>query len=657
MFHRNVRQSFFPPLRATRCPHFLAAGTRGRNAQLLAPVRARLQPCRKNARKTGASAPEGQRNFLGGLLLVWAVAGGIAFAQTSEPQVLDYSRGPDWFPAIYKPYQRQEIPAPTFQNMTNPVPTSSTQEGRLPLSLSQLLSSVVSNNLDIASSRYNYFMSGTDVLRTKAGGAPRGTPGVRIPNGLGSGIGGGAGGFTGAANNARQLFIGPRGTLDPALTLNFSVDTLTVPLNNARVTGTTDVTNHTTALQARYAQAFTSGTSFSFAFNTQRQSSTSRNQRFNPSFGSNYNLSVNQQLLSGFGFATNRRFMTVAETNREVAREVFRQRVIGTVNQAMNFYWDLAAAQQRVRTAEQALAVSQQLYEDNRKQADIGTLPPLDVVTAEAEVAARRRDLIVAQTSEQVLQLRLKDLMSREIDSSLEAANMEAADPLPDPQEGDIPPFEDALATAMRNRPEVHQAEGTIRNQEVAADYTKKNLKPTLSIFGVLASAGRTGDLASVWSQVRSLDFPEYAYGFSFSFPIGNRAAQADHLRAQLELRQSETSLQRTRNQIRLEVRNALIGLQQARAQVQAARVAVERSEQTLDAEQKKLRAGISTSYNVIRFQRDLFSAQLAEVQARVNYAKARVEMNRAQGVTLEQHRIGLEAALVDRVAGNQTAQ
>jgi outer membrane protein TolC len=585
------------------------------------------------------------------------MASGVAFAQTGEPQVPDYSQGQKWFPSILSPYRRRQVPGPALQNVMSPTPAQATPEGKQPLSLSQLLSSVVSNNLEIASSRYSYLMSGTDVLRTKAGDAPRGTEGARVPSGLGFGIGGGVGGFTGAANSARAVSIGPRGTLDPSLTFNFSVDTSTAPLNNARVTGTTDVTSHTAALQARYAQAFTSGTSFSFAFNTQRQSSTSRNQRFNPSFGSNFNLSVNQQLLSGFGFAVNRRFMKVAETNREVAREVFRQQVIATANQAMNLYWDLAAAQQRTRTAEQALAVSQQLYEDNRKQAEIGTLAPLDVVAAEAEVAARRRDLIVAQTSEQLLTLRLKDLMSREMDRSLESADLEAADPLPDPQEGDIPPFEEALAAALRNRPEIHQAEGNMRNQEVVSDYTKKSLKPTLSIFGVLSSAGRTGDLTSVWSQVRSLDFPEYAYGFTLSFPLRNRAAQADHLRAQLDLRQSETSLQRTRNQIRLEVRNAIIGLQQARAQVQAAGVAVERSQQTLDAEQRKLRAGTSTSYNVIRVQRDLLSAQLAEVQARVNYAKARVEMDRARGVTLEERQIRLEAALAERYAGAPAPQ
>jgi outer membrane protein TolC len=145
------------------------------------------------------------------------------------------------------------------------------------------------------------------------------------------------------------------------------------------------------------------------------------------------------------------------------------------------------------------------------------------------------------------------------------------------------------------------------------------------------------------------MNFPEYAYGFSLSFSIGNRAAQADHTQARLNRQQSEASLQRTRNTIRQEVRNAIIGLVQARAQVAAARMAVERSRQTLDAEQRKLRAGTSTSYNVIRIQRDLVSAEQLEVQARVGYAKARVELDLATGATLEKRGISPDRVLATR--------
>ena len=147
--------------------------------------------------------------------------------------------------------------------------------------------------------------------------------------------------------------------------------------------------------------------------------------------------------------------------------------------------------------------------------------------------------------------------------------------------------------------------------------------------------------------------------GFSLSFLPHNRAAQADDMRARLDLRQAETGLERTRNQIRLEVRNAIIGLLQARAQVSAASRAVELSLQTLDAEEKKLRAGTSVAYNVIRIERDVLNAQQAEVQARVNYAKARVELERATGMLLEHRGLSMDkfaAEVLAMVTANGSA-
>jgi outer membrane protein TolC len=258
-------------------------------------------------------------------------------------------------------------------------------------------------------------------------------------------------------------------------------------------------------------------------------------------------------------------------------------------------------------------------------------------------VAARRRDLIVAQTNEQLAELRLKNLFVKSMTDQLAAAPVTAVDQLPTPQNSDIPPLEQAIATAMRYRPEITAAEGNILNQQVATEYTRRRLKPTLNVFGLLSSGGREGALGSALAQTLRYDYPEYAFGFSLSFLPHNRAAQADDMRARLDLRQAETGLERTRNQIRLEVRNAIIGLLQARAQVSAASRAVELSLQTLDAEEKKLRAGTSVAYNVIRIERDVLNAQQAEVQARVNYAKARVELERATGMLLEHRGFPME--------------
>ena len=580
------------------------------------------------------------------LLTRAALLGALAspvWAQETAPQRLDYSKGTGVFPLSLEPYQEQRVVEPVLDN--SPSAKTLITDGVIPLSLGRLFTAVVENNLGVDNARYTLFIADTDLLRAKAGQTPRGTDAARIPSGLGS-LSFGAGGTGNAPNNARSVVLGPRGTFDPSLTFNFSLDTNTVPQNNTRVTGVPSTVSHTATVQARYAQLFDTGTSFSFHFNVQRQSSTSRNQRFNPNFGANYNLSVNQQLLSGFGRANNRRFIEITETNREAARQSFKLQLITAITQAENQYWDLVAARELVRSTEQALTVSNQLLTDNRKQVEIGTLAPLEVVASEADVAARRRDLLVAQTAVEKAELNLKNMMVRQMDELLAAAHVQTTDTLPEPQDADIPPFEETYAEALRNRPEMTQAANNIRNQDVAVRFTKERLRPTLSLFGLLSSAGRTGTLFDSWGDVWRVNFPEYAYGFSLSFSIGNRAAQADNLQAQLNRQQSEYSLQRTRNTIRQEVRNAIILLMQAKAGVAAARSAVELSRRTLDAEQRKLRAGTSTSYNVIRIQRDLFDDELSEVRARVVYAKARVELDRITGSTLARRNIDLDSVI-----------
>ena len=599
------------------------------------------------------------------LLVGFSAFGNRAAAQAPEATAADYTKNPAVFPNVFNPYHMRKIPQPEFNNSAA-VPQM-IHDGKLSLSVSQLLTAVMENNLDIATARFDRSFSQTDVLRAKAGGAPRGSTGVTFPAGLfagalGAGLGNtvaGVGGAQGPAisSTARLVNLNPRGGFDPAISMNFSVDRSDSPLNTIRVSGVSNVINSTATLQTRYAQAFTSGTSFSVGFNTLRQSSNQKNLRFSPAYTPNLSVVVTQQLLNGFGFTSNRRFLEVANNGRQIAREVFRQQVVTTLAQAQNSYWNLVAFQETVRAAEQALNVAKQLREDNQKQAEIGTLAPLDVTSAESEVAARQRDLIVAQTNLQQAEIQLKTLFSKSMDPALAAAQIETTDHLPDPGDADIPKLDEAFTTALRNRPELRQQEGTVLNEEVAVRFSKEALKPTLEIFGQLASASLSGTqiipgvggapptiIHGGWTdalgQVAGYNFPDYAIGFSLSIPIKNRSAQADNARANLEERQSEIDLQRTRNTIALEVRNAVIGLMQAKSQVEAAAKAVQFERQTLDAEQKKLSAGTSTPYNVILVQRDLLAAELSEVQARATYAKARVEMDRATGVMLEKNHI-----------------
>jgi outer membrane protein TolC len=326
-----------------------------------------------------------------------------------------------------------------------------------------------------------------------------------------------------------------------------------------------------------------------------------------------------------------------------------RLQVTTTLAQAQTAYWDLVAARESVQVAEQSLAVAQRFFEDTKKKDAIGTMSGLDVVTAESEVAARQRDLVTARTTLQMREVDLKNMISKNLGDGLGSLPVEPVDALPEPKSEDIPKMNDALAAAMSNRSEIRQAEANLLTQDIAIKYGKDLLKPSLLLFANFNSSGLYGNrllpdisgnpvlfpggMSQALRQVRNWSYPEYAVGFSFSLNIRNRAVEADTYRSKLEKQQTETTLQRTRNSIALEVRKALIGLVQSKAQVEAAREAANLSGQVLAAEEARLLEGMAIPYDVIRRQRDFRSAQFAAVQARAGYANALVEMQRAMGL------------------------
>jgi outer membrane protein TolC len=616
-------------------------------------------------------------------LLVFAVlifnlfAAQASLAQAPQGKAPDYSANPKGLTGLFAYRPRQVRPADLTNSKTL---TEMIRDGKIELSLAQLASQVVENNLNLAEDRYFHYSAQSDLLRAKGGQAARGVQavGATIPDALfsaaiGAGVGGGGGAFGGISGvgsisgATRALTLSPRGSFDPAFTFDLSWDRTTSPLNTVVVAGSPVVTTHTSFFSFGYIQSFPTGTSFSIDLANQRQSSTQQSLIYSPDVITRMGVSVVQQLTNGFGTTFNRRFQNVAQNNVQFVREWFLQQVNTILAQAESTYWDVVAAQEQVRATQQALRAAQQLYEDNKRQAEIGTLAPLDVVSAQAQVASTQRDLIVAQTNLQQQVLTLKTFFGRQITDALADAEFVATDPPPDPQEADIPPLEEAISLAARNRPEVPQAQAGVMNNQVAVKATKNFLKPTFNVFGFFATAGLSGNqLISVpgaipilvkggagqeLNQFIHVKYPEYAIGVSLVIPIKNRSALADNARASLVERQSEIVLERTHNQIGVEVRSASIKLMQAKAETTAAGSAVEFSSQSLDAEQKKRVAGLSTPYNVILAERNLLDAQLAEVQAHATYAKALVEMERSMGVIMEKSHVDPEAAIQGRIA------
>jgi outer membrane protein len=585
-----------------------------------------------------------------GLILILLLNGWVSMAAAQ-----DLSQNPEWFPRFYKPYTMRKVSDVELTN--SPELQQLIQDGKIRISLNQLKAIVSENNLDIAASKNTVRYAETELLRAKGGGAPRGVTGVTIPSSLFSGaIGAGIGGASslgsfgsvgGTSFSSRSVFGVARGSYDPSFAIGFSVDSTTSPLNSVVLSGLPEVTTHSTALQTRYSQAFTTGSSLSVSFNNMRQSYTQKYLLYNPAFISQLSISLTQQLLNGFGRSIGRRFLSVVENETKMIQEIMRLQVNTTLSQAQAAYWDLVAARENVRVAEESLNLAEHFLEDTKKKEEAGATSGLEVATAESETAARKRDLVVARTSFQMNEVELKRMLSKDLAPLLTTVQIEPTDALPEPKTEDIPKLNDAMSAAMTNRPEIRQAETGLLTQDIAVKYTKDLLKPTLLLFANFNSAGLYGNrnltvnglpafypggMSQSLRQVRNWSYPEYAAGFSFSLNIRNRSAEADYYRARLEKQQTETTLQRSRNSITLEVRKALIGLVQTKAQVEAAQKAVVLSSRVLAAEEAKLTEGVSVPYDVIRRQRDLRSAQFAAVQARAGYAKALVEMRRAIG-------------------------
>jgi outer membrane protein TolC len=587
-----------------------------------------------------------------------------------QPFLESVAKGPGIFPSLWNPYTQRTLPHPVLMN--SPRLLSLIHGGKLELSLSDALALTLENNLDIVVQRYVIPVAQTDVLRSKSGQAVRsftgalypgelnaGAIGAGVTNAGGTGGTGNAGGITGGGG---AVFVGPAGAFDPTVSFAFSWDRVTSPLNSIVVSGIPTTTSYATAFSESYAQMFRDGTSFSVSMSALRQSTTQQNTLYNPDVTSRLSVGVNQPLLAGFGLLPNMRFMLVANNNQATAQEVFRQQVITSVVQLMAAYWDLAAFQLNVKVAQQSLEVSKELYNETRKQFEVGTLSRIDVVTAESQVAASQRDLIVAQTNLQQQETTLKQLISKRDDPALDNATVEVTDTLPEPQESDLPTLQSALSLAQSNRPELREARNNLANQDVAIAYTKNNMEPNASLFGLYASSGlqgntllQVGGAAGSLAQSLGAAYPETAYGVSFFATIRNRSAQADNIRAQLERNQLEVTQQNTRNQINLQVRQARIGLIQGKAQVEAAREAVRLAQLTLDAEKKKLDAGLSTSYNVVLRTRDVVSAQYALVQAEDAYAKALVAMDQSTGTILDRNGIELKDAIAGTVTKEPT--
>jgi len=621
------------------------------------------------------------------------LAGGQALA---EPAGKRDSGG--LFAGFTRPYRAQEVPPVNLAN--SPRLEALLRAGRIYLSLQDAVALALENNLDIAVQRYGPLMADASLLRAEAGGLLRGVPtavqrattsALAQATGAAGGVGGavttGAAVTTGGGEAGGAIII-QTGTavpnLDPVLFTQVNFSHRTSPQTNSFTTGTNALILRNDVANFGIQKGFLTGGSVSFGWNNSRLETNAGRSDFNPSMTASFSLSIQQPLLRGFGLAVNNRNIRIAKNNRRVSDLAFRQQVISTVSAIVSAYWDLVSYNENVRVRQQALALAQKLYEDNKKQVEIGTLAPIEVVRAEAEVASSRQALVQAETQLLQQETLLKNALSRTgVASPLVAdARIVPTDRISVPPSEPVTPVQDLIEMAMKNRPDVAQIELQIENTKIGLKGSRNSLLPQLDVVADFRNNALVGEInklpipaipgtgigpqprnpaavdpffiggyGKALSQLFARNFPDYAIGFQLNIPLRNRSAQADMILDQLTLRQQELRRQALLNQVRVDVRNALIAVQQARDAYEAAVKARELQEQTLEAEQKKYALGASTIFFVIQAQRDLAQARSVEVAAASQYAKAKVQLEAATGRTLEAYNISIEEALEGRVS------
>jgi outer membrane protein TolC len=371
-------------------------------------------------------------------------------------------------------------------------------------------------------------------------------------------------------------------------------------------------------------------------------------------------------LLSGFGFGPNLRYLRIAKNNKKISGIAFKDQVMATVTQIENIYWDLVSAYEQSQVNEKSLAFAQQSLENARKQLQLESIPAVDVMKAEAEVSKRDQDLTVARTSLQLQELLMKNALTKSLDDPvLESVSVVPTDTL---QSAQIVPLNESvqelIQQALHDRPELFESDVDLANRQISRKAARNALLPSLSLVAFYGGSGLGGPLNRVYnipgvpnSSNVPTDFsgaltnafnntaPDYYVGFNLNIPIRNRVAKADQYRSELEYRQAELRREELRKQIRIEVRNAEYALEQTAARVAAARKARDLAQRTFEITQKEQALGAGSTFQTMTAQRDLALAELDLVTARTVYEKAKVELDRATGTTLEHSGIQVQEA------------
>lgn len=406
------------------------------------------------------------------------------------------------------------------------------------------------------------------------------------------------------------------------------------------------------------SQLIPTGGTFSIAIDGYKSETSQRLQTINPSYSTTLTFSFNQPLLRNFGFKINRREIIIARNNLDISESQLQRVLQETVYNVEEAYWNLISSIENLKVRQQSLQLAQELLEKNKRAVEVGTLAQIEILSAQSAVASRQADILQAQATVKDNEDRLKILLNITAEGIPEDVNIVPADK-PALEERKVT-LDEALRTAMANRPDLKGTRLGIKNQEMNLRFAKNQLLPNLSFSASYWSPGLSGTqylydpnnpfgapigvvehgASDAWKDTFNFKYENWSAGLTLDIPLNSVFSRASYAQAKVNLEQSQLRLKDAEQQIFLEVKSAVRAVQTNYERVQAYKAARELAERTLEAEEEKFKVGISTPYFVLQYQTELTTAQTNELAAIIDYNLSLARLRRAMGVNLTEKNI-----------------
>jgi outer membrane protein TolC len=387
------------------------------------------------------------------------------------------------------------------------------------------------------------------------------------------------------------------------------------------------------------------GTSYTAAFNNGRTNTSSTFATLNPQFTTQLTATITQPLLRDFKIDNNRQLLATGTITREITDITLQTRITNTTATTKNAYWDLLAAIRAIEAAKQSLALAEKLIEDNRVRVEVGTLAPMDIISAQAEAATRRQTLTQAEATRRTAELVLKRLIVSETTDPIWRATIDPIDMVQ--VQATTINLESAVTTALGQRTDLMTARKNLASNDINIRYLRNQMMPALNAIATLGTRGLGGNQyireggvivgtvpggwPDAFAMMRQFEYPNWTVAATFSYPLGKSAQEAAYARAKLQYQQAQAQIRALELTVATEVTNAALLVESTLRRMDAANAARQLSEKRLENEQSKFEVGMSTNFFVVQAQRDLLDSQISELRASLDYQKALVAFERVQ--------------------------